>query len=108
MLAATCAHRENETKNMPKHLKLIARFANSGLIIFAILGAIGLLSKGKPGGALFVALIGALLGFNLYLIEKSAVLLSEEEWLKREVRKVFLRRKLQRLTQEEAEEADKH
>jgi hypothetical protein len=92
---------------MPKHLKLIARFANVGLTLFMVLGVLGLLGKGNVGGALFFSLIAVLLGFNLYLIEKSAMLLSEEEWLKSEVRKVFLRRKLARLAREEAAETDR-
>ncbi|WP_193366749.1 hypothetical protein [Pelagibius marinus] len=92
---------------MPKYLKLIARFANSGAIAIMLLLVLYALGKGKFGMALFLAFFAALLSFNLYLIEKSALLLSEEEWLKSEVRKVFLRRKLRRLAEEEAKETDK-
>jgi len=87
---------------MPKHLKLIARFVNSGLIVLCLVAAIGLLSDGKLGATLFILSFGVLLAFNLYLIEKAAFILSEEEWLKAEVRKVLLRRKLRRMAKEEA------
>ena len=86
---------------MPRHLKLIARFANSGLVILCLVAAIGLLSKGNLGATLFMLAFGVLLAFNLYLIEKAAVALSEEEWLKAEVRKVLLRRKLRRMATED-------
>jgi hypothetical protein len=39
--------------------------------------------------------------FNLYLIEKASLLLSEEEWLKAQIRKTLLRRRLANLDQEE-------
>ena len=91
---------------MPRYLKLIARFTNSGLIIFMVLFSLIGIGKGDLIFAVIFLLLGALLGFNLYLIEKSAMLLSEEEWLKSEVRKIFLRRKLARLTREEATASD--
>jgi hypothetical protein len=53
------------------------------------------------GGALIVFAFGALFIFDLYLIEKAAVALSEEEWLKAEVRKALLRRKLRRMSKED-------
>ncbi|MGD1878839.1 MAG: hypothetical protein ACFB13_15235 [Kiloniellaceae bacterium] len=87
---------------MPKYLKLIARLANSGAIAVMLAFVLFALGKGDLGIALTLGLFTVLMGFNLYLIEKSAMLLSEEEWLKSELRKVFLRRKLRRLAQEEA------
>jgi len=91
---------------VPKHLKLIARFANSGaLVCMALIALVGL-GKGNYGLAVAFASFTALLGFNLYLVEKSAMLLSEEEWLKSEVRKVFLRSKLARLAREEAADGE--
>lgn len=102
---AACALTEGERQGaMPTYLKLIARFANIGVIGFLALGAFAVHAKDKPGGALLLFAIAVLLGFNLYLVEKSAMLLSEEEWLKSEVRKVFLRRKLRRLAEEEGGE----
>lgn len=95
---------------MPRHLKLIARFANSGLAMLCFILAIHGLSKGKVGGVVLALIFGALFAFNLYLIEKAAIALSEEEWLKAEVRKVLLRRKLRRLATEDpagANDSDK-
>lgn len=90
---------------MPRHLKLIARFANSGAILILLLLVLAALSKGVGVGVAIGLVCVALLTFNLYLIEKSALLLSEEEWLKGEVRKIQLRRELARLREEEAAEA---
>lgn len=87
---------------MPKYLKLIARFANSGLALLCFILAIYSLSDGKVGGAVLGLIFGTLFAFNLYLIEKAASILSEEEWLKAEVRKVLLRRKLRRMAKEDA------
>ncbi len=87
---------------MPRHLKLIARFANSGLVILCLVAAIGLLSKGNLGATLSMLAFGVLFAFNLYLIEKSALVLSEEEWLKADVRKALLHWKQQRMAKEDA------
>lgn len=86
---------------MPRYLKLIARFANAGFALICLAFAFGLLSNGKMGGALIVFAFGALFIFDLYLFEKAAVALSEEEWLKAEVRKALLRRKLRRMAKED-------
>lgn len=86
---------------MPRNLKLVARFADTAAILVFLVVAIALLSRGNAGSALFGIAVAALFGFNLYLVEKSARLLSEEEWLKGEIRKVHLRRKLQRLASED-------
>jgi hypothetical protein len=90
-----------QTSRMPRKLKLVARFANSGAVLVFLFVAIGILARGNVGGALFFLAVTALLAFNLYLIEKSATLLSEEEWLKGEVRKALLRRKLARLEKDD-------
>ncbi len=87
---------------MPRYLKLIARFANAGIALLCFVLTLGLLSDGKLGGAFFTLAIGALFAFNLYLIEKAAMALSEEELLKAEVRKALLRRKLRRMAKEDA------
>lgn len=87
---------------MPRHLKLIARFANAGLAMLCLLLAIRSLPEGKFGAAILGLAFGTLFAFNLYLIEKAASILSEEEWLKGEVRKVLLRRKLKRMAKEDA------
>ena len=87
---------------MPKHLKLIARLANSSLALLCFVLAIGSLSGGKVGGAVLGLVFGTLFAFNLYLIEKAASILSEEEWPKAEVRKVLLCRKLRRMAKEDA------
>ncbi len=86
---------------MPRNLKLVARFANSGAILVFLVVAIALLAKGHVGSALFILAVAALLAFNLYLVEKAATLLSEEEWLKGEVRKALLRRKLAKLAKDD-------
>ena len=89
---------------MPRHLKLIARFVNSGLAVVCFLMVILSIPQGKIGAAILALAFGALFAFNLYLIEKAASILSEEEWLKGEVRKVLLRRKLKRMAKEDAAE----
>jgi len=71
-------------------------------VLFVVIG----IGRGDFAMSLVLALLGVVFGFNLYLIEKSAMLLSEEEWLKSEVRKVFLRRKLARLAKEDATQRD--
>ena len=91
---------------MPKYLKLFARYINSGLIAMSVLFVVIGIGRGDFAMSLVLALLGVVFGFNLYLIEKSAMLLSEEEWLKSEVRKVFLRRKLARLAKEDATQRD--
>ncbi len=87
--------------SMPKHLKLLSRIGNSGAIFLLLLFATLSLGKGNAGFALILVLFAALYGFNLYLVEKSATLLSEEEWLQSEVRKALLRRKLARMAEED-------
>lgn len=91
---------------MPKYLKLFARYINSGLIAMSVLFVVIGIGRGDFAMSLVLALLGVVFAFNLYLIEKSAMLLSEEEWLKSEVRKVFLRRKLARLAKEDATQRD--
>lgn len=83
---------------MPTRIKLIGRYANGVVAaLFTILFVYGL-GKGELSIALFCGIVAALCGFNLYVMEKAAALLSEEEWLKAELRKAELRRKLVNLT----------
>lgn len=79
---------------MPKHIKIIGRCGNWALTVLSGLLAIMLLTKGQPGGFLFMLLFSALGGFNLYVLEKCIGFFSEEELLQAEVRKAELRRKL--------------
>lgn len=85
---------------MPNYLKLIARFANLGTIIAVTILTVILFSLDRPALAAVTLAVAALLIFNFYLVEKSALVHSEEEWLAGEVRKALLRRKLARLTEE--------
>jgi hypothetical protein len=81
---------------MPDHIKLVARYGNAlAALVFGLLG-LGLLTR-QPGASLFLFLVCALAVFNLYVIEHCNRLLSEEEWLKSEVRKAELRQKLSEL-----------
>jgi hypothetical protein len=86
---------------MPKYLRVIARYANGILALLNVAVAVHALSGGKTGGAFISIVLAALLMFNLYLIEKASLLLSEEEWLKAQIRKTLLRRRLANLDQEE-------
>lgn len=80
---------------MPAHVRFIGRYGNG---LAALFFAFIVLSQSVEGGAvvIIVALCGLCL-FNIYVIEKSARALAEEEWLKAEVRKAELRRQLQEL-----------
>jgi len=60
---------------MPKYLKLIARFANSGLALLCFILVIVSLGVGKPAGIALGLLFGTLFAFSLYLIEKAASIL---------------------------------
>lgn len=88
---------------MPAHIRLTARFING---LFAGLGlfmCVLTLAEGKETELFVTFLVLAVFGaFNLYVIEKSARLLSEEEWLQAEVRKAELRRQLAEMQRQEA------
>ncbi len=79
---------------MPKHIKIIGRCGNWALTVLFGLGAIALLTRGQPVGFLFMLLVSALGGFNLYVLEKCIGFFSEEEILQAEIRKAELRSKL--------------
>ncbi len=76
---------------------------NGALICPVIIIGIFVLVSGKIGGAFAAFLPAALLAFNLYLIEKAAMALSEEEWLKAQIRTRLLRRKLTHMMSEDDE-----
>lgn len=84
---------------MPLYLRIIGRYGNG--LAAVLLGALGLFGSSRPGAVDVLAALLALCAlalFNLYVIERAARLLSEEEWLKAELRKAELRRKLAALT----------
>jgi hypothetical protein len=83
---------------MPPRIRLIGRFGNALAVL--LFGALGLFAgdHGPPGMTFLMLALAALSGFNLYAIEHAAGLLSEEEWLKSEVRKAELRQRLQTLS----------
>ena len=80
---------------MPLHVRIIGRFGNGLAAI--LLGALFLFGYSMPSSdGVLAALLAlcVLAAFNLWVIEKAARLLSEEEWLKAELRKAELRRQL--------------
>ena len=82
---------------MPPRIRLIGRYGNAlAILLFAALTLVGL-SRGPEGFAILMLALGALECFNLYALEQAARLLSEEEWLKSEVRKAELRQRLRSL-----------
>jgi len=71
---------------MPDRIRLPALIANALFcLIFGVFVPFAL-GQGRPGLAVFFALIAGLCGFNLYVANKAATLLSEEEWLRGELR----------------------
>lgn len=58
-----------------------------------VTGALGSMGK-SIGVAVLCLLVAAIAGFNLHVVRKTARLLSEEEWLRSEIRKEELRREL--------------
>ena len=81
---------------MPDHIRLIGRYGNALAALLFGLFAIGMLSS-HPEASLFFSMLCALAVFNLYVVEHCSRLLSEEEWLKSEIRKVELRHQLSEL-----------
>ena len=79
---------------MPGRDRLIAWFGNGLVALFFGAGFFFEFGKGNFGGALLCLGPIALAVFNIYVIEKSARLLSEEAWLASQVRKAELRQKL--------------
>jgi hypothetical protein len=88
---------------MPPRIRYLSRYGNGAVaVLFAIVSILAL-GKGDLGIALFCAAVTVLCAFNVYVMEKAAALLGEEEWLKAEVRKAELRRKLVGLTEDNPE-----
>ena len=83
---------------MPPRIRFFGRYANGAVSAFFALVFVFALGKGHLSFAVFCGVVAALCAFNLYVMEKAAILLSEEEWLKSEIRKAELRRKLVGLT----------
>jgi hypothetical protein len=81
---------------MPGHVRFIGRYGNG---LAALFFAFIVFSRSVEGGGAVVIIVAffALCLFNLYVIEKAARLLAEEEWLKAELRKAELRRQIQEL-----------
>lgn len=79
---------------MPTRIRFISRYGNgTAAVLFAILFVTAVI-KGSWTIALFCGAIAALCAFNVHLTERAASLFGEEEWLKAEVRKAELRRRL--------------
>ncbi len=84
---------------MPPWIRAICRYGNAiAAAMFAGMTVYGL-ATASPGLALLFAALGALAIFDIYVIEKAARFLSEEEILKADVRKAELRKELEALGQ---------
>lgn len=93
---------------MPSRMKLIGRYGNGVAAgLFAIIFVFAL-TNGEVGFALLSLLVSGLAGFNIYIAEKAAALTAEEEWLKAELRKAELRRRLGALAGETPETVLRH
>lgn len=85
---------------MPRWIRLTALWGNG--IVTALWLLVSVVALSRNGNVALFTIVGAVLGaFNLYVIAKAAHLLSEEEWLKGEIRKAELRQQLTRLRAEE-------
>jgi len=79
---------------MPPHVRILARLGNLAVGLFGFLLLLaGFDRVGTPALIIGLAMIAAA-GYNQYAIEKAARLLSEEEWLKAQIRKEELRHRL--------------
>ena len=89
---------------MPFYVRFIGRYGNGLVVLVFGLMALTMLSGKDPrvGGALVFALPAAMCAFNLWALRRAAQTLSEEEWLRSEVRKAELRRRLHELALEDA------
>ncbi len=89
---------------MPFYVRFISRYGNGLVIVLFGLMALAMLFGRKSNliGALFFALPAAMCAFNLCTLRRAAQALSEEEWLKSEVRKAELRRRLHDMAIEDA------
>ncbi|MET4700802.1 hypothetical protein ABIE65_003844 [Constrictibacter sp. MBR-5] len=89
---------------MPFYVRFISRYGNGLVIILFGLMALAMLfgRKSSLTGTLVFALPAAMCTFNLWTLRRAAQALSEEEWLKSEVRKAELRRRLHDMAMEDA------
>jgi hypothetical protein len=79
---------------MPVRIRLLGRYGNGiAAVLFGLIFVFAL-TRGELGFALFCLLVSGLAGCNVYITEKAVALTAEEEWLKAELRKAELRRKL--------------
>lgn len=93
---------------MPSRMKLIGRYGNgAGAVAFGLIFIFALI-RGEIVFAFFALLVSGLAGFNIYITEKAAALTAEEEWLKAELRKAELRRRLGALAGETPETVLRH
>lgn len=93
---------------MPSRIRLVGRYGNGvAAVVFGIIFVFAL-TRGELGFALLSLLVSALAGCNVYIAEKAAALTAEEEWLKAELRKAELRRRLGVLAGETPETVLRH
>ena len=83
---------------MPPRLRLIGRYGNGALALINAVFVPFAVAEGSFSVALAFLAVAVLGCFNIYVVEKAAAATSEEEWLKAEIRKAELRRKLADLT----------
>jgi hypothetical protein len=79
---------------VPSGIRITALATNGALCALFVALALFGLGQGRLGLMLFFALVAGTCGFILYVIHKAATLLSEEEWLRAELRKAELRQQL--------------
>ena len=91
---------------MPVWIRTLGLVGNAIVAAFFLLGGLWSLAKGGLGVAIFFWLVAGVAGFSWYVIRKAARLLSEEEWLKAEIRKTALRRQLAAMQAEPSQPAD--
>lgn len=92
---------------MPRYVQLVGRWGNAFLVVcFGFITLFMLFDDTRSWAlTLFFAVPTAMGAFNIWVIAKAAGLLAEEEWLRGEVRKAELRRRLQDMAAEEARAA---
>ena len=79
---------------MPSRLRSVAVWGNGTLALFFFFITLILLFQLDFVSTLFCGLVTAFAAFNVYVLRQSAVMVSEEEWLKAEIRKAELRKTL--------------
>lgn len=72
---------------MPRFIRLTARYGNALVAIMNISVIVVGLREGRGFWVImFIGFLAAFAVFNIYVIEECAKLISEDEWLKGEVR----------------------